>query len=119
MYNQLLLRPLGMLKSVNTEASEFTTVVGSLFPPLLVFTPLVNSLPWSLGWSWTCVILLVKQVTGPALRRPGSFCLCALGDPKPLGKKSSYPAGKATWTGPETTTQKETEAQPIQHPSGA
>ena len=69
MYSQRLLRPLGMLKFVNTEPSEFTTVVVCLRPSRIHG-------------------LLAKQVTGSALRRPGSSCLCAFGDPKSLGKKS-------------------------------
>lgn len=42
----------------------------------------------------TWLILSVIHVTGPALRRPGSFCLYTLRDPKPLGKKSSYLVGE-------------------------
>lgn len=69
MYSQLLLRPLGMLKSVNTEASEFTTVLGRLFPPVLVFTPLVNSLPWSLGWSCDLCHPVGKTSHRPSLEK--------------------------------------------------
>ena len=47
MYSQRLLRPLGMLKFVNTEPSEFTTVVVCLRPSRIHG-------------------LLAKQVTGSA-----------------------------------------------------
>lgn len=98
MYSQLLLRPLGVLKSVNTEASDFTTGWPVSTPPgphaLLEFLcPGVWARPV------TRLILSVIQVTGPALRRPRSFCLYSLGDPKPLGKKSYSLAGETTQRG--------------------
>lgn len=64
MYSQLLLRSLGILKFVNTEASDFTFVDVCFHVSCYLF-PWLIPLPGVWAGPVTRLILLAKQDTGP------------------------------------------------------
>lgn len=85
---------------------------GTLLLSLPIFTTLLNSLCWNLGWACDLFYSVCKASYWLSPRRPSSFCFCTLRDPELPNKTSCYLAGGTTWSCFETTPHARSTASP-------